>query len=206
MIHLIVQAVTGHYTQPGAMFTMGVARTYPIAPPSTMVGFLESLCGLPVGAFRASGSKLAYGWANGGRPKGFATLLQRMHVMANPTDNQMKALKCREGQRPFHRECHFDMAYRVSVSGSFENLIRKSLVGEAKRAGVVSLGDSDDMIDWIEESSASAEWLVPGTSLFLPIMSPRNTANVQAVRGTFDFTSLTVDVPDKAWMTAGGNA
>lgn len=203
-IDLKVHVPTGHYTQPGVMGVMGVVRTYPMAPPSTMTGFVESLCGKPVGAFKATESEMAYGWALDGRPKGFATLLQRMHVVANQTDAFAKEHKITEGVRPYHRECLFYMIYRVTVKGPFAELIRKALVGDVERTGVLSLGDSDDMVDWISESVEPAEWLIPGQTMALPICTPGTYANVQAIRGRFDLSASMVNVPDTAWMTPGG--
>lgn len=201
-IDLKVTAVTGHYTQPGSQETMGLARSYPIAPPSTMAGFVESLCGAPLGAFRSSGSTLAYGWAS--RPTGHAILLQRMHTLASQPDPVSGKSKMTESTRPYHRECLVNMTYRITVRGPFADRIRRALDGDVDRTGVLSLGDSDDMVDWITESTEPAEWLVPGTSLRLPTRVPRNYACIQAEKQSFDLTPLSEDVPDTAWMSPGG--
>ncbi len=198
MLTLLVHAVTGHYAAPGETPLLATRRTYPICPPSTMAGFLESLAGEPCGSFRASGSKVAYGWAR--RPRGRASMLRTQHVQADGGLGPNN-----EALRPILRECLFDMHYGVAVTGPWEEKIRASLAGNISRFGVLSLGDSDDMVNMVREGSAPTEWLVPGSETYLPTRAARGTHNIQSEGQTFDLAPQTLEVPATAWLEAGGN-
>lgn len=181
---------------------MEIAQSYPICPPSTMAGCIESMCGEQRGSFQASGSKLAYGWVR--RPLGHGFLIRREQTIANSLEPILKAMNSKEGWRPVKRECWFDMIFRVVVTGAFEDQVRKALVGDVARTGVLSLGDSDDAINWISETEAETEWLVPGDNFALPLRVPTTCRNIQAVYQTFGMTKPVVEIPETAWMTPGG--
>ena len=65
---LAVDVISGHYTIPGptAAGAGGLVATFPIAPPSTIRGFLESLCGLNFGDF----NDLAFSYGYRAAPEG----------------------------------------------------------------------------------------------------------------------------------------
>jgi len=195
-ISLEWRPVTGHYRVPGAVETMGTARCYPFAPLSTWAGAIESLCGKEFGDFRASGSKMSVGWIQ--RPKGRGTLLRKEQGLANVTVSH-------EGWRPVLREVLFLPVYRCDVRGPYAEQIRKSLRGEVERYGVLSLGDSDDMVDWLCETTKPAEWLIPGNEFLLPLRVNRSWDKLAPELKGFQFSGLSDNPPDNAWYTPGGS-
>ena len=80
-ITLYVDAISGHYTVPGptAAGAGGLVATFPIAPPSTIRGFLESLCGLSGGQFHDL--QFTYGYR--AAPEGRGQLLRTAAVWAS---------------------------------------------------------------------------------------------------------------------------
>ena len=203
-ISLKVAAVTGHYRVAGAVPSMGVARCYPVCPFSTVIGFLESFCGDQPGAFLRSASKVALGWVQ--RPRGGGTLLRMEQSYGNPQDKRLKDAKTQEGWRPANREMLFDMVYRIDVEGPYADKIRRALAGDVNRYGVLSLGDSDDTVDWICESSREpAEWLVPGNLFPLTVAVNHKPGNVIApdIR-SFDYSKAADEPPSEAWVAPEG--
>ena len=169
MLSLIVEAPWGHYGHPGVAATLSTVPTYPIAPPSTVLGFLEAICCDELGALSASGSSMAYGWIK--RPSGKGTLLGLNHVRLS---DRGVGGRVAVGQRPVHRERLYNMIYRIVVQGSYAERIPKGLAGELgvdEGAGIY-LGISDDVVSRIAEGEAETEWLVPGHSLWLPTRVP----------------------------------
>ena len=79
MIALRVDAVSGHYRVPGQVGQGAVAATFPIAPLSTVRGFIESLCGE---GFQTFQGRLAYGWLR--HPEVMGRMYRTAHVWASP--------------------------------------------------------------------------------------------------------------------------
>lgn len=79
MLVIDVEATSGHYRVPGNVAMGGVQGTFPIAPPSTIKGFLESLCD-STNAMPAD-IRIAYGWK--GKPKGKGLLYRTAFVWAS---------------------------------------------------------------------------------------------------------------------------
>ncbi len=203
MISVQVHAVTGHYRKPGKVDVMQIAQSYPICSPSTMAGFVESMCGEQRGVFRASSSELAYGWVK--RPSGHGLLVRREQAIANqPQGSLIKSLGSTEGWRPVKRECWFDMEYRLTVRGVFEDKMWLAMLGQVVRTGVLSLGDSDDAVNWIAATDVATEWLVPGQSFSLPLRVPTSWSDLQSVQQQFTMTKPASEVPESAWMSPGG--
>ena len=195
-------AVTGHYRKPGAVETMQTAQSYPFVPLSTCAGALESFCGKEFGDFKASGSEMAAGWIR--RPLGRGTLLRLEQGFANQKAQEEDEKKSKEGWRPIKREALFYMSYRFDVRGPYVELIRRALLGDVDRFGVMSLGDSDDMVDWVCETSKPAEWLIPGNEFLLPLRVQRSWNKLASELMGFQFSESLSNPPDNAWYTPGG--
>lgn len=196
-------AITGHYRKPGAVETMQTAQCYPFVPLSTCAGALESFCGKEFGDFRASGSEVAAGWIR--RPLGRGTLLRLEQGFANPKGEVPEgAKKSTEGWRPIKREMLFYMTYRFDVRGSYAGRIRRALQGDVDRYGVLSLGDSDDMVDWVAETTQPAEWLIPGNEFLLPLRVNRSWNKLAPELMGFQFSEPLSTPPNNAWYTPGG--
>jgi len=179
VICLIVEAVTGHYGVPGQVGQGGVKDSCPTAPPPTIQGFIESLCGESHQSFRG---KFAYGRLH--EPSGVGLMLRQAHVWGSnkPMDNEII--------RTIHVVTYLDPAYCILVEGPWEEKIRSALAGEVKRYGVLYLGESEDLVHWIAEvpqPPGHVEWLVPGQTMTLPVKSGRGYDNIRLTTATFDF-------------------
>lgn len=197
-VHLEVRALRGHYRVPGAVATMGIVRSYLIAPPSVVLGFIESFCGVERDTFRDGSTKIAYGWAEDGRPKGYGRIMRKDHVWASG-GVKPKSGGSPETQRPVLLEVWYDLIYRVSVDGPAALQVRQALRGETSRYGVLSLGESDNLVTWLQEGAGGAEWIVPGNQFQLPIAVPHRYDRLQPKMGGFSFLESQV-APEEAWM------
>lgn len=213
MFPMVWYVTSGHYRVPGTVPVMGTTYSFPICPPSTLIGALESLCGDERGAFKASGSQVAFGWAqrqdgSPGRPKGMSNLLRVDHVWSN---NGVKVdanghydpdgKDTCENRRPTKHQTFYDLVYQVVVKGPYEARLRAALRGEHSRYGVVSLGESENGINWISEDKITpTEWLVPGNRLALPIEAPKEYKTIQPVYRGFALTPTQIDIPTPAWL------
>lgn len=187
MIPLIVFATSGCYRVPGAVPTGLTASTYPIAPPATVRGFIESLCGKEKGTFRGH---FAYGWHK--HPEGRG---EEMKSLAMWTSSG-------EVTRPVRTPFLYRPTYQVVIdSPVFEDLIQKSLLGEITRYGVLYLGESEDTVLRIEVKQEAAEWLVPGAKYILPVRSKYGYGYVNPTLGRFALTERQDVVPEKAWLS-----
>lgn len=180
MLTIRVEAVSGHYRVPGNVEQSGIAPTFAVAPPSTVRGFLESLCGSTCGSFEG---EFAYGWLRD--PQGYGLLHRRVQVWASG------GMKPRlERNRTINVEMLFDVAYAVAVRGPWADRVRAALEGDVERFGVLYLGESTDLVTWIAplngDASNGVRWVVPGTSLRLPVVSGRGYDSITAAYGTFD--------------------
>lgn len=200
-ITLQVHAYSGHYKVPGGVgqpikLTEGGkpffqrAPSFPVAPPSTVRGFLESLVGDAPGSFQG---KFAYGFLQ--RPVAHGHILQKAHVWSSSGQKPVtKGISYRmETVRPILVEVWYDLIYAVRVEGPWEDRIRAALAGEVDRYGVLYLGNSDNIITWLDTydgEDSSVEWVVPGTAIPLPVRTPtlreRNFKNMETVYDVFD--------------------
>jgi len=187
MIHLSVHALRGHYGYPGRVPTMGLRQTAPVPFPTTVKGFLESMCGDPPGCFSG---KFAYGQLH--EPGGRGKVTQYDHTINTSGKPQPK---------PSHWEVLVGVAYQVVVDGDYEDRIRASLGGEVSRFGVLSLGTSDDEVWEIQEAQEPARWVVPGKKYPLIIRAGTSYKERTPKYRKFDLTDFQEVVPDSAWMT-----
>ncbi len=192
MISVLVRVTSGHYRMPGQVEQGGTQTSAPIAPPSCIRGFLESLVGERSGSFRGS---FAYGYAE--PPRGHGFLLRRAHVLRSyskvkgePTGSGI------EGIRTVSVETYLDLSYRILVRGDWETRVLAALAGDVERFGVLSLGESQDLVVWIEKVpiETPARWVIPGTMMTLITASGRGFDRISAKYGTFDFG------PEPAWF------
>jgi CRISPR-associated Cas5-like protein len=194
-ITLRVEVSTGHYRVPGQV--KSVARSFPLAPPSTMRGFIESLCALPHGSLDGETTQFAYGFIND--PEGRGDLFRKDHIFSTSGVGKMK-----EAIRPVHRETMFGLTYRVAIRGALVPLIRKMLNGDtaaiARRWGVLYLGESDDTVQWLAEEAGEARWLVPGQQHILPTKAGRGYNVLRPTYGCFDMVDATAELPEEAWL------
>jgi len=148
---------------------------------------------------------MALGWIR--RPVGRGALLRREQGFANPQEkihftDSGRVIK--ENWRPVIREVLFLPVYRCDIRGPYVELIRKALKGEVDRHSVLSLGDSDDMVDWICETDKPAEWLIPGNEFILPVRVHRSWDRLGPVTKGFQLSETRMTPPDEAWITPGG--
>lgn len=175
MISLYVETTTGHYRVPGNVSNLCEAPVFPIAPPSTVRGFIESLCGRERGWFEG---EVAYGWLE--EPLGQGTLLRTNHAWSssgavsktNPHGNKTGSMT-----RPIHVSKVFRPRYHICIRASEEQeaVIREALKGNVPRSGVLSLGESDDMVSWMREVNMDAptKWVVEGGDMPLTTHTDR---------------------------------
>jgi len=197
MISLIVYLMSGHYRKPGNSSTMGKITSYPVAPPSTVVGFIESLCGMESGTFRGS---FGYGWVKRPAARGF--LLRKDHAWSSAGDPGKDNLFPTNSEvlRPVSREMFYDFALRVIVRGPFVKRIQEALRGSVKRYGVLCLGESDNAVSWLQEGQEAAEWVVPGSRMLLPVKAGRGYQTIRPVYGSFDYAEAQAEPPETAWL------
>lgn len=183
-----VDAMSGHYKLPGPVKDRYVAASFPIAPPSTMRGFLESNVGSESGTFEG---EFAYGWLR--RPLGHSRMLRRIQAETSAA----KFISVRDGKerigmmaRPIFVDTLFDLSYCVMVRGPWVARCREALAGNVERYGVLSLGESTDIVSWVgelPEPPPSVQWVVPGQQMVLPVKSGRGFSNLtDTVFGSFD--------------------
>lgn len=194
MITLRVDVVSGHYRVPGQVGQGQTASTYPIAPPSTVVGFLESLCGVESGTL-VGDTQVAMGFVR--RPQGHGILLRKDHSWASGGIKPTTGGKAENIRAALH-ETLFFISYRIAVRGPFVERIRAAMAGDVDRYGVLSLGESEDAVDWICEEDGRAEWLVPGSAFTLPVKAGRGYKTINPVFQNFDFIESDTP-PEMAW-------
>lgn len=188
MITLYVNAVTGHYTVPGpsASGAGGLVATFPIAPPSTIRGFLESLCGLSGGQF--VDTEFTYGFR--AVPEGRGQLLRKALVWSS------SAPKKGTVSRPLHYDTFFGVRYWITVQGD-TNLIQKALNGDVERkiGGPLYLGESFDLVTSVYEVDAVQDegggcTVVPGRAVVMPWISGRGFGLRNAVMRAYALAPL----------------
>ena len=209
MTSIIVNASTGTYRVPGVVETLETARCFETVPPSTVAGFLESLCGREFGDFARSGSRVAYGETR--KPAGSGKILRKDAVVTNPQGGFDEAIGNKNSQRPIFHETLYDLEYRMDIEGPYADLVTKAVKGEIPRKGVLCLGESDDLVDSVRvvEEPIETNWVVSVTrgegQVWLPVRVWRFRDKVRPNYGTFKrVKSLTP--PETAWLTPGGLA
>lgn len=187
MIRLRVEVVSGHYRVPGQVNADGVvaeAPSFPIAPPSTIQGFIESLCGaagLERGSFRG---KYAYGmYAN---PLGFSNNIQQVHIRSTSYKDTPTKF---EGIRIIRVPRFHDLQYCLLIEGPWEDRVLSALQGDIDRFGILSLGSSSDMVSWldIDTSNEPVSWVTHGGRMRLITKSGRGWDNLSTTYGGFSF-------------------
>lgn len=197
MIRLSVRVVTGHYRVPGTVAVGAVARSFPIAPPSTIVGFLESLIGVERGA---GVGRFAYGWEQ--PPGGQGAILRVDHVWSSSgTKGRARGAKA-EATRPVRHETFVDLAYQIAAEGPWEQQLEAAIDVGAPRFGVLSLGESDDAVWWLHRVDRPAQWVVPGDQMLLIRRSGQGYDRVNPLWAKFALTEMADNVPREAWMEA----
>jgi len=182
MITLLVEAVSGHYRIPGKVGSGELAPTYPIAPPSTIQGFLESMAGCPWQSFKGS---FFYGWEHLPRGRGRAT--RRVTVWSSPNKGRDKSLGD-QGVRCINLDILYDISYIIVVNGEWEQKLRDSLAGKISRTGILYLGESSDLVNVFEipNPPEGVLWVTPGASHTLPVKTGRGYDNISVAYRSFD--------------------
>lgn len=191
-ILLRVDAMTGHYRMPGQANLMQTVRTFPVVPYSTVRGFVESLLGMEWMTLR--GIRLAIGVRQ--PPRGRGDVFRKDHAWASDGVGDKG-----EMIRPVHRETLFFPSYRIGVEGDSQtiNNLRAALRGEVDRYGLLYLGESEDLVDWVGEETGSAKWLVPGVEIALPVRTVRGWDNLNSTYGRFNLVEAEAPPPE-AWV------
>lgn len=201
---LYVDATTGHYTIPGptASGAGGLVASFPIAPPSTVRGFLESLCGLSGGQF--ADTKFSYGYR--ASPEGRGQLLRKASVWASKAmekiDGKWVPKQLGETLRPLHFDTLFGMKYWIRVEGAETALIHRALLGEVERkiGGPLYLGESSDLVTSVRETDVIENegggcTVTPGRTVVMPWVSGRGYGTRNAVMRAYDLIPLPSPTP-----------
>lgn len=191
---LRVDCWSGAWAVPGPTQNMGRVRSYPIAPPSTIQGFLESL----IGREGPLSWNYAYGWLR--QPSAKGEILRTDHVWSS---SGLKNDQRGEHTRPLVHERFYDFSLLVAVSGTREDEIRASLRGEVSRYGNLSLGTSEDLVSVSELDGITqpVEWVVPGNRMALPIRATKGYGNLNPQYRGFSFAIPGTCIPDTAWIS-----
>ena len=188
---LAVDVISGHYTIPGptAAGAGGLVATFPIAPPSTIRGFLESLCGLNFGDF----NDLSFSYGYRATPEGRGQLLRRASVWASTPPHQTG-----EVVRPLKFDTFFGLQYWIRVEGAIAvEIVQKALRGNMPRelGGPLFLGESGDLVSsvrelgYIEPAEGACE-VVAGKTVALPWRSGRYYGTRNAAYRCYDLRPL----------------
>lgn len=198
---LEIHAGSGTYRAPGNVDTNDLTSVYPVVPPSTVHGFLESLAGVVTGpdapqekddfllalpssqgtprygfkGRRLPGS-LSYGWLP--NRKGIFGPGGKMRLLTSATVFTGSGKKEEARSRPVFEDRLLDVRYLVVFEGSEEDvqLLRSSVQGKILRKGPLYLGTSTDMVHSLtlhEEIPGSVKWVVKGHQMCLPLSTPR---------------------------------
>jgi hypothetical protein len=191
MLRLAVDAISGHYTVPGPTMAGAGGRvaSYPIAPPSTMRGFLESFCGLSYGRF----SDLVFDYGYRAAPGGHGYVLRRCTVWTTATPEVLG-----ETLRPLNFETYCWLRYWVQVQDGYEEqLLRRALRGAVPRGigGPLFLGESSDLVTSISEVQEIVDEgggcrVQPGRQLVMPWISGRGFGVRDAILRGWDLVPL----------------
>lgn len=180
---LAVDAVSGHYTIPGpsASGSGGLMPSYPIAPPSTIRGFLESLCGKSRGTF----AKVEFTYGYRKEPEGRGNLLRKCAVWSSSGHDGSG-----EGFRPLHYDTLVGVSYWIEVVGMDAEL-QDALQGKVERneGGPLYLGESFDLVTSVREVlsvDSGATKVVPGRTLVMPWVSGCGFGNRNAELRAWD--------------------
>jgi hypothetical protein len=186
-VTLAVDAITGHYTVPGptAAGAGGLVATFPIAPPSTIRGFLESLCGLSGGQF--ADLNFTYGYR--AAPQGRGQLLRKARVWAS----KGKDVEGDAPSRPLHFDTFWGVKYWITVTGPEVDLIVRALDGDVERkiGGPLYLGESSDIVTSVRPIPEVTDegggcTVVPGRTIVMPWISGRGYGIRNAVLRAYD--------------------
>lgn len=189
-ITLFVDAISGHYTIPGptASGSGGLVASFPIAPPSTIRGFLAALSGLSTQDLLDL--KFSYGYRK--PPEGRGQLLRKAAVWASKTAPQVG-----ETIRPLLIDTFFGMQYWITVEGDVSDRIRQVLHGDGERpkGGYLYLGESSDLVTSVRESNDKKDagggcMVVPGRKVVMPWISGRGYGIRNAVLKGWDLVPL----------------
>lgn len=198
MIRFRVDALTGHYGSPGSVSSMAHHVTKPFAPPSTVKGFIESMCGKPRDTLDG---EYAYAYLG---CEGRGSKLRTSHVWLSgaPGLSYAENKKYRnEHQRPTHVDFLYRPSYVVCVRGECADLVRRAYKQGVPRTGVLSLGTSDDgVIDVRDVGEEEVPWIVKGKTYLL---TTRTTdTELFEMKGTWERFSLekALNVPEGAWF------
>lgn len=168
MITLAVDVITGHYTIPGPTMSGagGLVPTYPIAPPSTVRGFLRSFCG------KEEDHPVSFTYGYRAAPGGRGQLLRKASVWASK-----QASVVGEVTRPLHFDTFLDLRYWITVETDFD-LLRSALEGTVPRYGPLFLGESYDLVTSVREIARVEDEgggcaVVPGRTVVMPWVSGR---------------------------------
>lgn len=172
----------------------GLAQTYRVVPPSTVVGFIEAFLGREAGTFARAENKLAVGEI--AKPTGRGILFRTGHI--KDSSGTIK--------RPVNHETWFNLRYRVVVQGPWEKDLRDAFNGDCEDAnnayGVLCLGESEDLVNSVVlDDETPARWLVPGKSFMLPIQAPYGYSNLNPILKRFSLSGLCSEVPEEAFFS-----
>lgn len=160
VIFIRVRLDRAYFKFPGQTGNTERETTFPVAPPSTVFGFLESLAGQTQGGL--TGISVSYGMTRA--PAGRGHLTSTSHVIANTNINGEKHAIW--STRMVSQVVDFDAEYVIAVRGDDASLgrIRDAIRGDIPRQGVLSFGPSDNRIvslKIVDEIPPTDYWVTP---------------------------------------------
>lgn len=182
-----VHVGTGRYYLPGAIPQGGMAKCSPIAPPSTVRGFLQALCQ------HGWTGQFNYGLAQS--PQGISCNTRQRHVVSNQDKNPDASPRdsiTGLNIRTVREEILYDLIYTIKVKGLAAHIVRAALKGDIEYKSLLYLGTSEDTVDWMEEITEinpNTRWICAGTTMSLIVRSERGYKTINPQYNTFDLLS-----------------
>lgn len=183
---MLIELAQAHWNiQPGRVPTLGIRTTSKMPSPTTVRGFLESMCG-DSGVFQG---ELAYALVKG--PIGQGNLLRVSNVINSVG----------EATRPVWWETLFGIQLRIAVRGPYVERAILGMKGELDRYGVLTLGTSYDAVVGVwENDTIPAQWVVPGMAFPLIVDRTFGFQNQNPTYKMFDLSESLAAPPENAWM------
>jgi hypothetical protein len=188
---LRVEAITGHYTVPGPMSSGagGLVPTFPIAPPSTIRGFLCILAGLNP----ATHPDLEFEYGYTRQPAGRGTLLRQAHVAASKNPEVLGELI-----RPVYFDTFFDVRVWIRIKDPTLAATIRARLADGWGGAPLYLGESYDLVSAVYEADTEGDEgdqptkVVPGQQVALIWKSGYGWGNHTAQYRAYDLVPVLV--------------
>lgn len=198
MLEFSVHVVSGNYFLPGQVGQGWTAHSCPWAPPSTIRGFLEALA--RVNRDRWKG-QFSYGIEQ--KPQGKGVHARQRQMLASRSIGVImngKGSKNYFDMRACMEETLYDIVYAIRVKSKYENEIKDTLDGKNEYMGCLSLGTSDNLVNWVDYREAKKDtlWVTKGKGVALIVQHPMSYSDLNPKYGWYD---LVQDEARANWFT-----